>query len=61
MRRTQIKLLVQKYYGVQADPKDEHLIKSLFNLLDGNHRTNPHMFRSEWKTIKRAYKGDTCT
>jgi hypothetical protein len=55
-RRSQLTTLVQKYLGVRA--KDERTITSLFNLIDGNYRTNPFMFQTEWKIIKRAYRAN---
>jgi dethiobiotin synthetase len=55
-RKSALTKLVQKYLGITADPKDAHVIKNLFNLIDGNHRTNPFNFEKEWSVIRKAYR-----
>jgi hypothetical protein len=54
-RKSALTKLVQKYLGTKVEI-DERKIVDLYNLIDGNQRTNEYMFRKEWKTIKRAYR-----
>jgi NAD-specific glutamate dehydrogenase len=59
MRKSALTKLVQKYLGTTADPKDEHVITTLFNLIDGNHRTNPFNFEKEWQIIRKAHNANS--
>ena len=55
MRKNALTRLIEKYLGPKVET-DANTIRDLFNLIDGNHRTNRFMFESEWKVIKKAYK-----